>query len=145
MYGNLPQPQRAAIRSTLSSGWVLVAAAGLSAALVSPYTIIAEVGNVVLTGSGLLVLLSALVAAAGVAFDHYRWEWWAAWFASAGITPYVGTVWWLVASGEATRLTQAFSVTALLVFFVTRALLCSAHAEKLRVAHDDLVARDDGS
>lgn len=143
MYGNLPRPQRAAIRSTLSAGWVLVAGAGLSAALVSPYTIIAEVGNVVLTCSGLLVLLSALVAAAGVAFGRYHWEWWAAWFASAGITPYVGTVLWLVASGEVTRLTQAFSVSALLVFCITRALLCSAHAAKLREAHD-LVARDDG-
>lgn len=132
MYSGLPRRQKNLIIVTLTAAWLLVAAVGFSSAFLSPRTVAAETGSLMLLCSGITVMVSAVVAALGVAFGRYRWEWVASWPASAGYVPYVITVWWLVFSESGSRLTQAFSVTALLVFIILRSLLCSAHAAKLR-------------
>lgn len=145
MYSNLPKRQRRLIKLVLASSWLLAGAGGVSAIVVSPNTIVAELGRLVVFGWGGVVAVSSLIATAGVLFKRYRWEWWASWFAAAGIVPYVGTVWWLVAAGETTRLTQAFLVTSLMGFFVLRALLCAAHAAKLRAVHEEVANGDGGA
>lgn len=134
MYSNLPKRQRRLIKLVLAASWLLAGAGGISAIVVSPNTIVAELGRLVVYGWGGVVAASSLVATAGVLFMRYRWEWWASWF--------VGTVWWLVAAGETTRLTQAFLVASLLGFFVLRALLCAAHAAKLRALHGEVSSGD---
>ena len=132
MYTGLPKRQRILVVATLTATWLLVAAAGFSSAFLSPRTVTAEVGSVVLLVCGSAVMTSALIAALGVAINRYRWEWAASWLTAAGVVPYVITVWWLVFSESGSRLTQAFFVTALLTFLVHRALMCAAHAAKMR-------------
>lgn len=143
MYSGLPRRQRRLVKVTLAAAWVLAGAGGLSAIIVSPNTIVAELGILVVFGWGSIAAVSSVIAALGVLFKRYRWEWWASWFASAGIVPYVGTVWWLVFAGETTRLTQAFLVSSLMAFFALRAQLCAAHAAKLRVMHEEAVTNGD--
>lgn len=143
MYSNLPKRQRRLIKFTLAASWLLAGAGGVAAIVVSPNTLVAELGRFVAFGWGGVVAMSSLVATAGVLFKHYRWEWWASWFTAAGIVPYVGTVWWLVAAGETARLTHAFLVTSLMGFFILRALLCAAHAARLRALHGEVSGSDD--
>lgn len=138
MYTNLPRRERRAIKTTLVLAWLFVSASGVSAILVSPVTIVAELGRFIVYGWGITVTVASIVAALGVLTRRYRWEWFGAWFAAAGIVPYSGTLWWLVSQGESTRFTQAFAMTGLLLFCIHRAISCAAHASLMRIAHEDV-------
>lgn len=135
MYSGLPLPHRRFVKVSLSASWLFAAAAGLSAVILSPNTIISELGPWLTEISGWMLGTAAITAMLGVAGARYRWEWFASWFAAAALSPYLVTVWALTLTGEPTRSTQAFLVTSLLSFFITRAVLCSAHAAKLREVH----------
>lgn len=130
MFSGLPPRQRALIRTTLSGAWLLVAAGGLSAVATEPAGIPQDF-------FGLAVVVTSFFAAAGVIFNRYRWEWVSSWFAAASMTPYV-----LAAVADTFRhgpqnLSSVFLLTALAAFFVSRALMCAAHAAKLRARHAD--------
>lgn len=137
MFTNIPTRQRRAIKVDLVASWLLAGAGGVAAVVVSPLTIVAELGRLIVYGWGSIVAVSALIAVYGIVANRYRFEWVGAWMAALGIVPYVLTVWWLVFGGETTRLTQAFIVAALMGFFVHRALSCAAHAAKLRALHEE--------
>lgn len=135
MYGGLPPRARRAVKVALSASWLLGAFAGVSAVILSPVAIIEEVGIVGTLFSGGLLAATALTAAAGVITDRYRLEWVASWGAASALVPYLITVWALVLTEAAWRTTQAFLVTSLLAFFLSRGAICSAHAAKLRGAY----------
>lgn len=135
MYSGLPTAHRRAVKTALTLSWLASAGAGLSAIILSPNTIVAELGEWGTILSGVALSFSAILAAAGVTFGRYRWEWVSAWVSAAALAPYLITVWALVIVDSNTRSTQAFLVTSLLGFYITRALLCAAHAAKLRIAH----------
>ena len=137
MFTNMTLRHQAIIRSTLTLAWLTAAGSGLSALIFSPRTIIYELGAVLTMSSGALCLVFSLIAAFGVAFNRYRFEWFASWMAAAGIAPYLLSVWAFVFTGSPTRLTQAFMLTSLLVFMVLRAEFCAVHAQKLRTNHKD--------
>lgn len=101
----------------------------------SPLAIVSELGTVVSSGWGLILATAAIVAGVGVATNRYRIEWPAAWFAASGLSIYAITLWWIVFTGGTSGLTQAFMVSAAVLFMVTRALFCAAHAAKLRTIH----------
>lgn len=135
MLSGMPRRNRIGIRISLTTAWMLVGAAGIAMWFDTPMTIVREVGETVTDSAGLAMGAAAFVAALGTALDRYRLEWSAAWFAAMSIVPYVITVWWLVFSESGSRTTQAFFMSALLVFIVLRAQLCAAHAAKLRALH----------
>lgn len=78
----------------------------------------------------------ASIAALGVAINSYRLEWVASWFAATALAPYALVYWYTVFTENFGRLSSAFLLTALVGFFVTRAIMCSAHAERLRLLHE---------
>lgn len=135
MYSGLPPRHRRAVKASLASAWALSAAAGLSAVVLSPTTIIAEIGLVGTLISGILLTVATVVAVFGVIANRYWLEWVASWGAAVALAPYLITVWALVVTDTWTRSTQAFLVTSLLAFYLVRSALCSAHAAKLREAH----------
>jgi hypothetical protein len=135
MYSRLPTRHRRAVKTSLTMSWLASAGAGLSAIILSPTTIISELGTWGTLASGFVLALGAMIASAGVAFARYRWEWVAAWVSATALAPYLVTVWALVIVDTATRSTQAYLVTSLLGFYISRAISCAAHAAKLRAEH----------
>ena len=136
MYSGLPTKQRRIVKTVLSAAWSFSAAAGVTTLLMPTSPALASLGSVWAYIFGAILFVSALVAAVGVATARYRWEWVAAWVASASIVPYTLTVWGLTISVAPDRMTAALLTTSLLSFFVLRALLCAAHAAKLREVHE---------
>lgn len=131
---------RIAVRSALTASWGFAGLAGLSAATLTSVslTVVRELGLVLTVVCGLALALGAGVATWGVATDRYRFEWGGAWFAGFGISPYVVSLWAVISAtwpAEITRTTQGLLVTSLLCFFLTRALMCGAHASRLRALH----------
>ncbi|QHB37034.1 hypothetical protein QDA00_gp69 [Microbacterium phage Matzah] len=135
MYSGLPPKQRAVVKTTLISAWALSGLAGASAVIASPNTIISEIGLWGTVLSGALLMLATLIAIVGVAGNRYHLEWIASWGAATALAPYLVTVWALVFTDTATRSTQAFLITSLVAFYISRAALCAAHAAKLRQDH----------
>lgn len=135
MFSGLPARHRRLVKGSLAAAWLLSTAGGLSAVVLSPVTIISEIGTwgTVLSGAGLAIF--TIVAVVGIAVNRYWLEWIAAYGAMASLVPYLVTVWALTLTGEGTRSTQAFLITSLLAFYGFRAASCSAHAAKLRVEH----------
>lgn len=135
MFSALPRKYQILVRVSLSVAWVFVALGGVGTVFFSPLTIASEMGLRVMYALGGMSVIAAMSAMFGVAAGYYRVEWSAAWFAAAGFSAYAITLWWLVFTGETTRLTQASIVSAAIMFMVTRALFCAAHAAKLRALH----------
>lgn len=131
----VPKRYSLPIRLAVTAAWLLTLVGGIGAIVLSPLTIVSKLGELLLYGCGAITALASLFAAFGVAANFYRIEWPASWFAASGLSPYVVTLWWLVFSGEWTRLTQACVVSAAILFMVSRALYCAAHAAKLRAIH----------
>lgn len=78
----------------------------------------------------------ASLAALATATNNYRLEWVASWFAATALAPYALVYWYTVFTENIERMSSAFLLTALVGFFVTRAIMCSAHAERLRLLHE---------
>lgn len=135
MLSSYPRRDRILLRATLASAWALVALGGVAAIFFTPTTIENELGTYLTYVWGGIAAIASIVAAIGVLADRYRLEWAAAWFAGGGLAVYAGVVWWLVATGNQTRLTQALLVSALILHTAYRALSCAAHARKLRAEH----------
>lgn len=135
MYSGLPPRLRRIVKAVLAAAWVFAGLAGASAAFLPTSPALLELGPFWSYTSGTALFVSALVAAVGAATARYRWEWVAAWGAAASLVPYTMTLWGLVFSVSPDRLTAAFLATSLVTFFVLRALLCAAHAAKLREVH----------
>lgn len=135
MYSGLPPRHRALVKTSLASAWALSGLAGLSAVILSPTTIISEIGGLGTVLSGLVLMVATVVAVVGVTANRYWLEWVASWGAATALAPYLITVWALVFTDTATRSTQAFLVTSLVAFYISRSALCGAHAAKLREAH----------
>lgn len=135
MFSALPPRNRRIVKATLATAWALSAGGGLSAVLISPVTIIAEIGSwgTILSGGGLAAF--TVVAVLGIALNRYWLEWIASYGAMASLVPYLVTVWALTLTGEYTRSTQAFLITSLLAFYGFRAASCAGHAAKLRIEH----------
>lgn len=138
MLSTYSQRHRVAVRTTLSLSWGFAGAAGISATALTTVsnTVVRELGAVLTVACGLALFLGCTVAMWGVARDRYRFEWSGSWFAAFGISPYVVSIWAVVSTGGYTRTTQALLVTSLMLFFVARALLCGAHASRLRALHE---------
>lgn len=135
MHSGLPRRHRIAIRITLAAAWGLSGCGGLSAILVSPTRIVGELGYLGTLISGAVLFTVTFIAMAGVIWNRYQWEWVASWIAAAALAPYLVTSWALVVTDTWTRSTQAFLITSLVAFYISRAVLCSAHAAKLRELH----------
>jgi hypothetical protein len=135
MYSGLPPRHKRVVKTTLIAGWALSGLAGASAVIASPTTIISEIGLWGTVLSGILLMAATGIAIVGVAANRYHLEWVASWGAAAALAPYLVTVWALVFTDTLTRSTQAFLVTSLVAFYISRAALCAAHAAKLREAH----------
>lgn len=132
MYSSFPRRNRIAIRGTLTAAWLFAGAGGVTALAFPPQTIAAEIGNTLILAWGFILSIAAFVAALGALFGRYRLEWAAAWFAAAGMAPYVIAIWGLVFMSVPSRLTQALLATSLMLMFALRGVLCGAHASKLR-------------
>jgi Na+/H+ antiporter NhaD/arsenite permease-like protein len=135
MFSHLPPRQRVYVRSALSLAWAMAALGGFSSLLLSP---IWPLDALAVTGrvAGVILSIMALMAAMGVATNRYRVEWVAAWFSATALAPYTLVFWYSVFSTDLARMSSAFLLTALLCFFVTRAIMCSAHAARLRLLHE---------
>jgi hypothetical protein len=138
MLSQFPRIHRYYVRTTLVLAWLFAAGAGFAATTFTAIsaTVVRELGLVLTIVCGVALSLGGIIAAAGVLFKHYRWEWWSAYFSAFGISPYVFSLWYTVLfQGEETRTTQALLVTSLFLSFLTRAALCGAHAARLRAIH----------
>ena len=135
MYSGLPTGHRRAVKTALAASWLASCFAGLSAVILAPGVYVHELGAWGTLLSGMSLATATIVAASGVAFGRYRWEWVAAWVSAASLAPYVATVWALILTTAASNTTQAWLASSLLGFYITRAFLCAAHAAKLREAH----------
>jgi|SRR6478735_2421180 len=129
MYSWLPPRQRLIVRAALATAWWLVTLGGIASIVVNdPSNILGDV-------FGAAVVATSGVAGAGAAWNRFRWEWIAAWFAAASLTPFV-----LMSVAASYRNIQALPGTILLAAlaasFCARALLCAAHAAKLREQHE---------
>ncbi|QGJ95265.1 hypothetical protein QDA11_gp45 [Microbacterium phage Jayden] len=136
MYSGLPARERRAVQASLVAGWLSATGAGLSATFNPTSVTLAAMGPVIAAIMGTILSVSALVALVGVVGSRYRLEWVAAWIAAAGFVPYSITIWSLTVTENASWVTAAFISTVSLAFYVSRALLCAAHAAKLRVMHE---------
>lgn len=136
MYSGLPARERRAVKAALIVGWVSATGAGISSALNPTSVTLTEMGPVVAGIMGAVLAFSAIIATYGVIRNLYRFEWVAGWMAAAGFVPYAVTIWSLTVTINISWLTAAFIATVSLAFFVSRALLCAAHAAKLRVVHE---------
>jgi hypothetical protein len=134
-FRDLPAPYPTRLRVTLAACWAALVSGGVGAFFFTPRTIEGTIGSTLTYTWASLVLVGAVAALLGVAFNRYRIEWVATWFVSSGLVAYVGTVWWLVGAETLTRWTQASMVTALLGFVMFRAEELAAHAAKLRATH----------
>ncbi|QGJ96996.1 hypothetical protein PBI_TEAMOCIL_45 [Microbacterium phage Teamocil] len=136
MYSGLPPRERRAVKAALLAGWVSATGAGVSAWIYPTSIVLTAMGSLVATVMGIALGASALLAVVGVSFNRYRFEWVAGWLSAAAFVPYSITIWSLTITSNPHWLTASFISTVALAFFVSRALLCAAHAAKLRVAHE---------
>lgn len=136
MYSGLPPRQRRIVKTVLAAAWGFSGLAGVTTLLLPTSPALSALGSFWSYMSGTALFISALVAAVGVATARYRWEWVAAWGAAAALGPYTLTLWGLVVSVASDRMTAALLTTSLVTFYVLRALLCAAHAAKLREVHE---------
>ncbi|WKW87076.1 membrane protein [Microbacterium phage Nicole72] len=136
MFSGLPPRERRAVQTALIAGWASATGAGISAAINPTSIVLTEMGGAVSVIMGAALALAAVVATVGIARQRYRMEWVAAWLAAAGFSPYVITIWSLTITANLHWLTAAFVATVALVFFVSRAVMCAAHAAKLRTLHE---------
>lgn len=136
MYSGLPPRERHAVQASLVAGWLSATGAGLTAALNPTSATLEAMGPLIAAIMGTTLFVSAVVACVGVVASRYRLEWVAAWIAAAAFVPYSITIWSLTITENASWLTAAFISTVGLAFYVSRALLCAAHAAKLRIAHE---------
>lgn len=136
MYSGLPPRERRAVQASLVVGWLSATGAGLSAALNPTSVTLATMGSVIAAIMGVMLAASAVVATVGILAQRYRLEWVAAWVAAAGFVPYSITIWSLTVTENSSWFTAAFISTVSLSFYVSRALLCAAHAAKLRIVHE---------
>ncbi|QGJ89456.1 hypothetical protein PBI_SMARTIES_52 [Microbacterium phage Smarties] len=136
MYSGLPTAQRRAVKASLIVGWLSATGAGLSAWLFPTSVVLTGMGYAVAVSMGITLTISALLAVYGVSANRYRFEWVAGWLSAACFVPYSITIWSLTITAELHWLTASFVSTVALSYFVSRALLCAAHAAKLRVAHE---------
>lgn len=141
MYSYLPPRQQVFIRIALSSAWALTAIGGM-AALLFPPPFVLDLLELSRGVAGATLAVTASLAAVGVAFDRYRLEWVAAWFSAAALAPYTLVYWYSVFTVDITRMSAALLLTALLAFYVARAIMCSAHAERLRMLHEGVSGDD---
>lgn len=135
MFTSLPRKYQAYVRIALASAWVFVALSGIGYSLASPIIIASPIGDTLGHVWGVVAFIAAIVAATGIAFNRYRLEWASAWFAASGLSVHTTILWWLVFTGDTLRLSQAAASSALVLFTITRALFCAAHASKLRTLH----------
>jgi hypothetical protein len=135
MYSGLPARNRRQIQAVLGASWLLVAGVGASIWLPPPNPLEEILGDVAAFISGLVLVVAACVAAGGVLARQYRWEWVSSWIAGAALVPYAITAWYLTWFVDGLYSTSAFLSTGMLGFMATRALLCAAHAAKLREVH----------
>lgn len=136
MYSGLPPRERRAVKAALIVGWASATGAGISAALIPTSVVLTEMGTLIAAIMGTGVAFSALLAIYGVAAGRYRFEWVAGWLAAASFVPYSITIWSFTITANTHWLTASFISTTALSYFVSRALLCAAHAAKLRIAHE---------
>lgn len=134
MYSGLPKGHRRVVVATLASAWLLSTGAGLSAVL-DPRVSVAALGYLGTAISGIALAGATLVAAAGVIFGRYRWEWIAGWVGVVALVPYVVTLWAITLAVSGSNAGQTFLVSSLAAFYASRIALCSAHAAKLREVH----------
>lgn len=134
VYSATPLPQRALIRVTLTVIWVLILFGGVTSLFFNTPTAVSEVGLTLATISGSIITVAGALAAFGVAFNRYRYEWAAAWAAAAGMIPYIFSS-WVDVYINSLEADQALYSTAAWVFMVLRTQECSAHAAKLRALH----------
>jgi hypothetical protein len=135
MFSHLPPRQRTRIRVALSSAWGATALAGFSSLITTAFqefTLLAVTEGV----AAIVLIVVATFAAFGVGFNRYRMEWVAAWFSAAALAPYVLVYWYTVFTVSPSRASSAFLLTALLGFYMSRAIMCAAHAERLRLLHE---------
>lgn len=130
MYSGLPTWNRRLVKFALSSAWLMVAGGGLSSIMFIDREVLTDL-------FGAIATTMSLIAMAGVITNRYRWEWVAAWFTSAAVVPYSLDAWRLAIEQGPEHLPTAFLLTALIAFFAMRALLCAAHAAKLRAIHEE--------
>ncbi|AWY05396.1 membrane protein [Microbacterium phage Metamorphoo] len=136
MYSGLPPRERRAVQASLVAGWLAATGAGVTAALNPTSVTLLAMGPVIAAIMGVILTISAVVACVGVLAQRYRLEWVAAWTAAAGFVPYSITIWSLTITDNLSWLTASFISTVSLAFYVSRALLCAAHAAKLRIVHE---------
>jgi hypothetical protein len=135
MFSHLPPRQRTFVRVALSSAWGMSALAGASSLIVAPgWTLGVLAVTTVIAGIALASMAS--LAALGVILNRYRMEWVAAWFSAAAFAPHVLAYWYSVFAVDLERLSPAFLMTALVGFYMSRAIMCAAHAERLRLLHE---------
>lgn len=135
MFSHLPPRQRRLVRVALSSAWATTALAGLSSLITSTYQPLDLLAMTEVTAALVLVVM-ATFAAVGVGLNRYRMEWVAAWFSATALAPYVLVYWYTVFTVSLSRLSSAFLLTALIGFYMSRAIMCAAHAERLRQLHE---------
>lgn len=138
MYSTLPPKYRHRVQWALVACWLTLVGAGYSAIIDPPATVLFELGGILNAFWGALLGTAATVAAVGVATSHYRWEWIAAWLATAGAAPYAVTVWWLIFAESALDPTHGFVASLALMMCIKRVQSCSAHAAKLRDMHEEV-------
>ncbi len=135
MYAGLPKRERRAVQIALALGWAFATASGLSASLNPTSRVLLEMGPGIAVPAGALLAISSVVGVLGVVTGRYRFEWVAGWLAAAAAVPYAATVWSLTITVNSSWVTAACNATVALVFYASRALLCAAHAAKLRQQH----------
>lgn len=135
MYSGLPTRNRRQIQGVLGATWVLAAGVGASIWLPPPNPLEEILGPTVTFIAGAVLVIAALCAAVGVLGRRYRWEWVSSWIAAAALVPYGLTAWYLTGWVDLLYSTSALLATAMVGFMATRALLCAAHAAKLREVH----------
>lgn len=140
MYSGLPTTARHRVQASLAVSWLASAGAGIAALATPLNVVLSELGLFWATVVGVVLFVAAAWAAAGVIFNRYRWEWLASWVSVVAMTPYLIGAWLVVALLGPDRLVGALLATSLAGFYLSRGLLCSAHAAKLRELHQASVA-----
>lgn len=140
MYSGIPKRERRRIKASLTASWSSVAAAGVGGLFIAPSMISSQLGFWTIASISATAFVSALIAVAGVLQSKYQWEWWASWFAAAGVAPYAVVLWWwMFVTGGIEVFTHATLITGLLFFIISRAQMCAAHAAKLRLMHEAII------
>jgi hypothetical protein len=136
MYSHFPPRLRSSIRVALTIAWAFSALAGAVGVFSNITTDPVIVGQLRDIGGGILAA-TATFAAVGVALNRYRLEWVASWFSAAALTPYTMVYWYTVFAVDGDRAESAFLLTSLIVFYLSRAIMCAAHAQRLRALHEE--------